>query len=310
MESQERNNEQIINIDEFKKFELEFNNSIEFLQKFSNLLKFSGRIIPFVTKEKVHIVHSALVDSGVQTLKSIKLCCSLGNFSDANTLIRKLRDDLLLYVYILAITNQRIPFTEKSIQNFSIETSKQFEDVLSNIEFTELTNDEKAVAAWLSNQVLELINPIKKKLSFENYMTVLKLNTNISNVLSQYNLENYWEFLRTKLNNYVHNNGSQFAQHNLVEANNSQLENYFQNINTRSSYVITFFIVLIIMVDSTLICSSEVEDYLDLGINPPENIQYEIAPFIQEFINEKVVNLHPELKEYLKTNNSHGMKIE
>ena len=64
------------------------------------------------------------------------------------------------------------------------------------------------------------------------------------------------------------------------------------------------------MIESPLLCSGDIEDYLDLGIEPPENCQYEIAPFIQEYINRKVVTIHPELKEFLQKNNSHGMKIE
>jgi len=304
------NTNKIIDTEEFKKFELEFDSNIEFLQDFSNLISFSGRIISFITKEKVHIVHSVLIDSSVQTLKSIKFCCSNGSFSDANTLIRKLRDDLLLYAYILSITNQRKPFTENSLKNFKIETVEGLEKVISNLEFTELTNDEKAVAAWLNNDVLELPNSIKKKLSFENYISVLKLNTNISDVLLKYKLDNYWEFLQRKLNNYVHSNGRQFSQHNIVKSYDSQLEIYFQNINIRTSYAVTFFVVLITMIESALLCSGDIEDYLDMGIDPPENCQYEIAPFIQEFIDKKVVALHPELKEYLKNNNSHGMKIE
>ena len=64
------------------------------------------------------------------------------------------------------------------------------------------------------------------------------------------------------------------------------------------------------MVESALLCSGDIEDYLDLGIDPPEGCQYEIAPFIQKYIDEEVVKLHPELKKYLKENNNYGMKIQ
>lgn len=306
-----KNSNQIADLEKFKKFEIEFNSNIQFLQDFSNLVSYSGRIISFISPEKVHIVPSThILNSSIQSLRSIKNCCSTGSFADANTLIRKLRDDLLLYVYILSIINKRKTFTEDSLKEFKMETEEDLIKGISGLTFTELNGDEKAVKAWLSNTVNELPHSVKKKLSFENYMSVLKQNPNVNDILLKYNLKHYWEFLRTKLNDYVHNNGFQFTQHNLIHSNNTNLEIYFQNINTRSSYVITFFLVLITMVESPLLCSGDIEDYLSLDIEPPENCQYEIAPFIQEFINKKVVPLHPELKEYLRNNNSHGMIIE
>lgn len=300
----------IADTEQFKKFELEFDSNIEFLEEFSNLVGLSGRIISFISPEKVHFVPSTTLDSAVQTLKSIKLCCSIGNFADANTLIRKLRDDLLLYVYILSIINRRKTFTDESMGNFKIDNIEAMIDGFSKLEFNELTDDELAVQAWLSNGVLELPYSIKKKLSFENYMKVLRLNKNIDEILNDYKLETYWEFLRGKLNDYVHNNGFQFTQHNLIKSHNSQLDIYFQNANKRTSYVITFFVVLITMVESALLCSGEIEDYLDMGLEPHENCENEIATFIQDFIDTKVVAIHPELKEYLKKNNSNGMTID
>lgn len=297
-------------VEKYKIFEIEFDNTIDFLKNFTDLVTFSGRIISFISTEKVHIVNSSLLESSIQTLKSIKLCCSIGSFSDANTLIRKLRDDLLQYVYILAIINRRKTFTQKSFENFKIDSVEEMITGFLQLEFNELTNDELAVEAWLSNKVLELPYNVKKKLGFENYMKILKLDSNVNKILLEYKLHKYWEHLQTKLNNYVHNNGTQFSQHNLIKSNNPNLEIYYQNINIRSSYVITFFLVLITMIDSPLLCSGDIEDYLDLDIEPPENCQYEIAPFIQEYINNKVVPLHPELKEFLQKNNSQGMKIE
>ena len=108
----------------------------------------------------------------------------------------------------------------------------------------------------------------------------------------------------------MHNNGRQFTLHNLIKSDNTQLDIYLGNINTRISYILTFFLVLIAMIESALLCSGDIEDYLDLGIAPPEGCQYEIAPFIQEYIDKKVTKMHPELKQYLKDNNNNGMKIE
>jgi len=50
-------------------------------------------------------------------------------------------------------------------------------------------------------------------------------------------------------------------------------------------------------------------DYLDFDMQPPEDCQYQIAPFIQDYIDNKVVKIHPELKQFLKDNNNYRMKI-
>lgn len=131
----------------------------------------------------------------------------------------------------------------------------------------------------------------------------------INKILIDYHLQNYWEILRKKLNNYIHNNGSQFTVHNLIKYNNEHLEIFFKNINIRISYIVTFFLVLIIMIQGSLISSTDYTDYLDMRLKPPKNSQYEIAKFVQEYIDKKVIKLHPDLKQYLKDNNCYGMNI-
>src|SRR5690606_24037047 len=138
-------------------------------------------------------LNTALIESSAHTLGSIKLCCSIGNFSDANSLIRKLRDDLLQYVYIINISNLREPYLDESIDNLKPESADDFADAIMNLKFNpKLTDDEKAVTAWFKNKVADLPRPIKYKLGFENYMTVLKQDSHIQHILTQYNLKEYW----------------------------------------------------------------------------------------------------------------------
>lgn len=302
---------QVGETEQYKIFTKEFDENIDFLDSLSNLIKYNSRLISFRTSKSSHFIDTSLLDNSVQTLRSIKLCSSIGSFSDSNTLIRRLRDDLLLYVFILDITNQRETFVEEDIKNLDFKDADNFVKTFGNIRFNpNLTDNEKAVDAWLGNKVLELPRNIKMKLSFGNYMEFLKQNENIKKILVDYDLNKYWDELTKKLNNYVHNNGKQFTNHNRIRHNNENLEIYLKNINIRTTYITSFFLVLITMVESALMCSSDIIDYLDCGIEPPEDCQYEIAPFIQKFIDEKVIKLHPELKQYLVDNNNYGMKIK
>lgn len=91
----------------FKAFTDEIDYLIGFFQQFSDLIFYNGRIIVFYTGRKSFLLTPSLISSSAKTLHSIKLCCSIGSFSDANTLIRKFRDDLIQYAYILSIINSR-----------------------------------------------------------------------------------------------------------------------------------------------------------------------------------------------------------
>jgi hypothetical protein len=296
---------------EFKAFAEEIDYLIEFFKRFSELMFNNGQIISFFTDKNIFYLNTYLIDSSAQTLRSIKLCCSIGSFSDANTLIRKLRDDLIQYVYILTIINARKPFSEDDLKNLKIDNPEEFANAFSDIRINNvLTDDEKALSAWFSNTVSDLEKPIKRKLEFENYMKILKQNSNIAQVLEEYNLQNYWEVLRRRLNDYVHNNGVKFAAQNSIRKNDKNLEIHLKNVNVRTSYISSFFIIVLLMVDSSLISSTDYIDHLDCNLEPPENSQYFIAGFIQDFIDTKVNKLHPELKQYLKDNNNNGMRIE
>lgn len=285
----------IIETEEFKTFSEEIDYLSTFFCNLSDLILLNGHILLFISDKKIYKLDSALIDSSAQTLRSIKLCCSIGSFSDANTLIRKLRDDLMQYVYIIEVFHLRETFSVKSLKNNSPE---------------EFTEDELAVCAWIDDSVSDLKDSIKRKLEFKNYMTVLKKNKNVIHILTEYKLQGYWETLRKKLNDYVHSNGSTFSKRNNVLATDKNLEIHLKNISIRTSYVSSVFIIVLLMINSSLISATDYIDCLECNIEPPEDSQYLVANFVQDFINKKVSILHPELKQYLIDNNIHGMKIE
>lgn len=298
------------NSEEFKFFSNELEKNIFFLESFANHILFSGKVITFISDKNVNILTPILLQSCCKTLKNINYCCSTGSFSDANTLIRKFRDDLLLYAFILDSSTKRNVFKSDELDKLDLSNTENFtQSFLSLTIDTTLSGDETAVAAWFENSVDQMSAKNRRRLSFDSYMTYLKQDDRIKQILKDYKLEKYWTTLTTKLNDYVHNNGIKFTSHNLVSLPNNDLEVFLNNINFRISYILTFFLILILMIDSTLIRSDDMMDYLENDIPLPEELQYDIAPFIQEYIDEKVIALHPELKQYLKDNNINGMNI-
>lgn len=301
----------IVESEEFRIFSKDIDYLTGFFIDLSELIYSNGHIISFITHKGHFSFNTVLIDSAAQTLKSIKLCCSIGSFSDANTLTRKLRDDLIQYVYILNIINLRKPFLEESLIDFKMDDAEEFVNSILNLQFNHtFTNDEKAVIAWFNDAVPELPGSIKKKLDFENYMKILRQNPKIQHILTEYRLAEYWEVLRKRLNDYVHNNSTLFSSYNHISARDKNLTKHLKNINIRTSYISSFFLVLLLMIKSSLISSTDYIDHLENDMEPPEGSQYFVANFVQDFINKKVSKIHPQLKGYLKDNNIHGMKID
>ncbi len=54
------------------------------------------------------------------------------------------------------------------------------------------------------------------------------------------------------------------------------------------------------MINEHYMVSSDYLDHLNLGMSPPENSQYWVAPFIQEMANEVLLKERPDILELLK----------
>lgn len=289
---------------------------IDFFSSLSYLINDCGHSITYISNNKVYFLNTLLIDSSVKTLINIEFCCSNGSFSDANALVRKFRDDLMLFLYIMDIVNN-IKYlneeqinsiigdemnVEKFIKIIKLSTIKARDDSFKN-------DDEKCVDAWFQNSVSQLTKQQKKKLNFENYMNHLKKNASINEIISKYDLKINWESIRTKLNDYVHNNGLTFTQQNLITVGSEDIKKYFDEITSRLDFISAFFMVLLMLVNSTLISSTDYIDHVDCGLTPPDDCQYYVAPFIQNFIYDYINKINPELKVFLKNNNSYGMFI-
>jgi hypothetical protein len=287
---------------------------IEFLDSLSGLIYYNGHMTICITKNKMHMFQPYLINSSVKTLASIKYCCMAGSFSDANTLVRKFRDDLMLYLYILEVLNNRKKIDEKSIEEIvgdkmDIDKIENLIEIMLNNEVNgRMKNDHDiCVDAWFDDKVDILPWSIQKKLAIETYINYLETNGSIKKILYEYELKEIWEKIRTKLNKYVHNKGQNYTQVNIILDQN---EHIFQEVILKLEFITTIFLTLLILINPSMIQSTEYIDYMDSDLTPPENSQYTIAAFIQEFIDEYINKMNPELKAFLKHNNKYGMIID
>ena len=278
---------------------------IDFLNSLSFLIYNLGHAKTCISGNKVYVFQTEIIDAAVKTLNSIKYCCMFGSFSDANVLVRKYRDDLFLFLYIVEALNNRKYLDEEQIREIvgdGLDVNKWIEvvELTLNVAVSGITknNEDKRVDAWLDDSVHKLSKEEGYKLSIGNYMDYLKKNSCIKEVIAKYNLKKDWENIRNKLNDYVHNKGKTYTRHNLMSINSSDIKKCFKEIISRLNFITTFFMVLLILIDSKMIESTDYINYLDCGLTPPEDSQYQIAPFVQEFIDNYINKLHPELKVF------------
>lgn len=269
-----------------------------------------------ITSNKTYIIDTLFLRTAIRTLNSISVCCSYGCFADSRVLVRKYRDDLFQYLFIIEVLNNRKGLTNDEISEL-IPGEMDAEKLCTLVEMTMkiVTNgsrkdrNDKAVDAWFDDKVLT--GGFRKELSIENYLNYLKQNPDIQRCILEHGLDDIWENIRRRLNNYTHANGKKFIEHNLLEYLSVQeIENCILEISEEISFITSAFLVFLILLKPEFIMSSDYIDSIEMGFEPPEGSQYWVAPFIKEYIDESIAKLHPELKSFLHNKNKYGMIIE
>lgn len=256
---------------------------ITFLEDISDLISQNGHLSFFNKSNKIFRMKTELIDSSVFTLNSISICSEFGSFGDLNTLLRKYRDDLFLYLYFLEICNN---------------SNNPLGDI-DYIDYLKTINDEETHAFnWIDNKL--------ENLQIGYIIGYLLKNKTIFTTIKKYNLKSNWERISKILNNYVHANGIKY-----VESNFHPYTNYEQEYSNFESHLLELtlvFTTLLILIKPNFISSTDYTDYLEMGLEPPENSQFFVAPFIENFINEKLENRFSDIKEFLRSNTSMDIK--
>ena len=136
------------------------------------------------------------------------------------------------------------------------------------------------------------------------------MNGLVNACIIKHGLESKRNELGLKQNNYVHNNGRSFLTDNEVSYNdNKRTAMLLRHVHEDITFVTSYFLTVLILIKPDYISSSDYIDFLDIGITPPNDCQYLVASIVQEYIDEFVVKIHPDLKAYLNKNNPCGMRI-
>ena len=228
---------------------------IEYFLKEFGCLSF-GR--DFIVCEEKPFTLQGLITSLEFTAGSIISCCESGCLADANTLLRKYKDALFFYLYLVAYDS------DCKIAEPSKRTRKM----------------EKNIQRWLRNELGDLgIGQILKEIG---------TSPQVTEAVMKYHLQTYLENIRDRLHNYVHGNGIAYYNRSVNSYKESVLEKHISNLLLDMRFVTVTFLFLLTMFNPAFIMSTDYVDCLDCSMTPPEDSQYWVAPFITEFFQKNL----------------------
>lgn len=261
-------------------------------------------------KNGPYILSGETMMSICKTLENIDFCCHRNAYSDAYTLIRKFRDDLMQYLFVLNVIKNRHGLTDKETEKFTTDLESMIKmielDISILVSDERKTDAELAMEKWIYNTLGKTENVKERKTFFDasKYKTYLiSNNEKIKYIFDNFLLEK-WKREDRKLNNYVHTNGIRFLMDNYVYQENKEQKDR-ELIETLQN-ITDIFLSFLSILDSVKFHSSDYLDALQMNMKPPEESQYWVCPIIVEYMNER---FDKQLLQYIQQNKGHGMQF-
>lgn len=263
-----------------------------------------------VGKKENYVISCETMMSVLKTIETIDFCCYRGAYSDAYTLIRKYRDDLMQYLFLLYVIQNKHGMTDKEAEDFSLEPESLLNMIEINIAIlvsgNRKTDAEFAMEKWAYNELDNAENVKDRKDFFDasKYKMYLAGNNEKVKYLFDNFLADKWKQEDRKLNNYVHTNGIKYLTANYAfQVDKKKRKN--ELIETLQS-ITDIFLSLLAVIDSTKLHSSDYLDALEMGMEPVEGSQYWVCPIIVEYMNDR---FDKKLLSYIQEMEGHGMQI-
>lgn len=245
-----------------------------------------------------------------KTLETIDFCCYRNAYSDAYTLIRKFRDDLMQYLFVLNVIQNRHGLTNKEMEKFATDPESLLEivklDVSMLVSEERKTEAELAMEKWIYNVLENPDSSGDRREFFDTSRYKSYLISNNEKVKYIYNnfFKDKWKKEDRKLNNYVHTNGIKFLVDNYIyqEKKKQKNDELFETLRNITDIFLSFLAVI----DSIKFHSSNYLDALTTGMKPPEGSQYWVCPIMVEYMNDR---FDKRLLLYIQKNEGNGMQF-
>lgn len=209
------------------------------------------------------------------TIESIKLILEDGKINDAFSLTRRYYDNVIINIYAVLYLEDN-----HSIDNFIV-------DKINN---------------WIKNK-----EKLPEYREMNNYLRNSEKLKSINKIIFK---DTYYKNMRQRLNDHTHYNYFQYMFYNnneMVDINNNRIKLLDQlSIDIKNIFILHF--IWLFSIKDNYMMASDYTDYLDMGMNPPENSEYWISPFIQNIFDDIIKINRPDLVEEFK--NSTCMELK
>lgn len=240
-----------------------------FLGQYGFLTFRRSGILWFSNQKPVLFSTNNVMTSLELTMGSIIACCEDACIADANTLLRKYRDDIFFYLYIYACNSLEANSSQAKKMKFQIEK-------------------------WLNNNLKDFfISDVLKDIT-----TIPKIN----DVVTKYNLKDSFKNIANTLNNYVHSNGYAYYNRNVNSYKPGKLLLELKHIGEVTKYTTMVFLLLLIICSPTSVMSEDYMDYLDFNDIPPKESEYWVATFVEDFVKKNISIIDKNCLHYLRQN--------
>ena len=204
------------------------------------------------------------------TMGNIISCCENASIADANSLLRKYRDDIFFYLYVLVYdSNLKRDITSQVCKEMALK-----------------------ITDWINNEL--------KNFNINQVLKAIANSDDLKDAVEKYNLKKSFSEIGVHLNNYVHSNGKKYYNQVAFTYEPDELLSELKNIVNNAKYITVVFIFLLTLCSPHLIMADDYIDYLDFGETPPKGSQYWVAPFVERFVKDNITLIDKSCFDYLK----------
>ena len=210
-----------------------------------------------------------ILHSSKATLGNVVECCKCFCLADAYTLLRKYRDDLFFYLYLVT---------------YDVNIKSGITKSTSRIE----TNIEQWCKNCMSN------------LKISEVLATIASSDNLKDAIREYGLQKSFEKIGKILNNYTHGNGYSFYNSSACILNEIDLKKRMNDVVFTARYITTTFLLLLTLCSPQYIMSMDYIDQFELGQTSSECSHCWVAPFVVDFFRNNLEIIDKNCYEYLK----------
>ena len=212
-----------------------------------------------------------ILQSSELTIGNVISCCEHGCLADANTLLRKYRDDVFFYLYISVY------------------------DVYDKLKETEQASKMRVnIERWLDDTLCNL--------NISEVMRAIGESPQCEDAVKENHLKQIFESISDRLNNFVHSNGIDFYNKGVFSYKEDEMDKHLKILLEDIKIITVSFLFLLSICEPFSISSTDYIDCMECGLTPIEGSQYWVAPFIEEFLKENIGLIGENCLNYLREN--------